>query len=118
MARLEGEFGVQPRANLVECDAILRAGVAVADGDGLVGEGVGVDGEAEWATGFVHAGVAFADGLLGIGFDEAEVSEAGAEVAGEFVGDLGHAVLIDEREDSGLDRGEARVEAHELFAGA
>ena len=40
--------------------------VAVADGDGLVGQGVVVDREAPRAGGLVHAGVSLADGLLGV----------------------------------------------------
>ena len=56
---------------MVDRDPLLGAGVAVADGDGLVLERVAVDGEAEGAAGLIHAGVALADRLLGVGLDEA-----------------------------------------------
>src|ERR1700749_2768687 len=63
-----------------EGDALLLAAVAVADGDGLVFQGVAVDGKAEGAAGLIHAGVALADGLLGVGLDEALLREAGGEL--------------------------------------
>ena len=50
-----GKALAEPARDGVEGDALLELGVPVADGDGLVGEGIAVDGEAEGAAGLVHA---------------------------------------------------------------
>ena len=50
---LQPEFVAEEGRDGGEGDAVLLAGVAVADGDGLVRERVAVDGEAEGGAGLV-----------------------------------------------------------------
>ncbi len=99
---------------LTQIHAFLLERIAVADGDGLVLEGLGVDGEAEGGAGFVHAGVAFADVLFVVDLDVPGF----AEVEVELLGDLGHAVFIATGEDGGFDGGHAGVELHDDAGGA
>ena len=95
-------------------DAFLVAGIAVADGDGVVLFGLTVDGEAIGRARFVHAGVAFADRLL----DVVLARPAPADRLVNGLSDLGHAVLGHQREDRRLDRSEPRMELHQLGARA
>jgi hypothetical protein len=67
-----------------------------------------VDGEAERGADLVHAGVAFADGLLGVVVG----GVFAAELHVEFERDFGQAVFVDEWEDARLDRRELRLELH------
>ena len=108
------DFFLEEGFDLFDVDAFLRAGVAVADGYGVVFEGVAVDGETEGGAGFIHACVAFTDVLFDIHLD----GEFGSELAVEFFRDFGHAIFLDEWEDRCLDRCKSGVEAHEHFAWA
>src|SRR5262245_31735296 len=65
-ARWLTEALAQVLGDLADGDALLRARVAVAHGDGSLSQGVAVDGEAVGAPRLVHAGVALADRLLGV----------------------------------------------------
>ena len=73
-----------------------------------------VDGDAERRARFVHAGVALADGLLLIELDRVLL----AKVAEKTLGDLGQAVLVDERKHARLHRRHARIKLHEHARGA
>ena len=67
-------FGHEGR-RLVQRNAFLLLGVAVADGHGCVACSIAVDGEAEGTPRFVHAGVAFADALFDVGDDVPSLME-------------------------------------------
>src|SRR4030095_12419022 len=85
--------------DVVDADPLLRARVAVADGDGLVRERLSVDGEAVRRPRLVHAGVALADGLLRVELGRAH---PGADVAIELLGDRRHPLLVSEGEERRL----------------
>ena len=96
----------------IDRDAFLIERVAVANGHGVVREGVAVDREAERATGFVHAGVALADRLLGVELAHKTV----AQVQVQLLRDLRHPILIHQREDAGLHRRHMRRECQHTLA--
>ncbi|CDZ92017.1 Predicted transcriptional regulator [Rhodococcus ruber] len=97
----------QVTLDLVEPDALLRHGVALADGDGLVLEGVEVDRDAERGADLVLAAVAAADGA---GVVELDVPVL-AQLRGEVLR-LGAQIRIArQRQHRRLDRGEPAIEA-------
>ena len=69
--------------DLVEGHPLLRHGVALADGDGLVVEGVEVDGDAVGRPDLVLAAVAAPDRLGVVEVDVPVLTEAVGELAGE-----------------------------------
>ena len=75
--------------DLIQRNAFLLLGVPVADRDGLVAGRIAVDGEAEWATRFVHASVAFADALFDVSYDV----PAFTQFSPKPMRDFGHAVF-------------------------
>src|SRR5690606_13545827 len=93
-------------ADSVQADPLLRHGVALTHGDGVVLEGVEVDGDAEGRTDLVLAAVATPDGASVVELDVpvlAELSSQGLR--------LGREVSVAaEWEHRHLDRGQARVE--------
>src|SRR6202000_1078947 len=87
------------RHTFIDLHAPLPQAVAVADGDGAVGERLTVDREAEGGADLVLPGVAAAHGALLV----VEDVEVRLQVAIDLLGDLGHAVLLHQREDGCLD---------------
>ena len=86
----------------VDGDADLLHGVAVTDGDGLVVEGVEVDGDAEGGADFVLAAVAASDALGVVVLGEA-VDDAGlADEVVDAVGRRDEAFVAAEGEDGDL----------------
>ena len=57
---------------MIHLHSFLGGGVAVADGNGVIGEGVKVNGDAVWGADFVLAAVAFADIAIVVPHDVAE----------------------------------------------
>src|SRR4029453_17909835 len=110
-ADASGDALRRPADHLIGRDPHLRAGVAVAYRDRLVGERLPVDGDAERRAGLVHARVALPDALLGVVLAR---PDAAPQVVVDALGDLGHAFLVHEREDAGLHRRQAGMEAHQL----
>src|SRR5262249_26118494 len=102
--------------DLIDRDPLLRAGIAIAHGNGLVRDGLAVDRETIRTTRFVHARVTLADRLLLVEFDRADAPELRDETAVQLVRDLAHLRLVDEREHAGFDRRDPRVELHDLRA--
>lgn len=88
----------------------MLGGVAVADGDGIVLEGIEVDGDAEGGADFVHAAVAAADGAGSVPEDIPAAFEFLVKIVG-FFDDFW--VVFYEREDGGFDGGEAGMEFEE-----
>src|SRR5208282_1798739 len=109
---IKRELLLQEGFDLVQADALLGHRIALADRDGLISQGLAVHGDAIRCTDLVHAGVAPADRLLGIVF----AGEIPAEVEIELLSDLGHAILVDQREDAELGRGKLGFEFHEHLA--
>jgi hypothetical protein len=96
------------RDELALVDSLLLQCVAVANGDGAVGEGLAVDGEAVRRPRLVLPAVAAADRSLFI----IEHGHVRLDRAVNPLGDLRHAVLLDERKHSSLDRGDPWIEFH------
>src|SRR5262245_49908469 len=65
-ADASGDALGHPADDLIRRDPHLCPGVAVAHRDGLVGERLAVDGDAERRARLVHARVALPDALLGV----------------------------------------------------
>src|SRR4051794_10591699 len=72
---------------VVDFDAPLLEGVAVAEGDGAVGESLAINGDAVRGADFILAGIAAADGPLFIVKDV----EVGLQGAINLLGNLGHS---------------------------
>src|SRR3954452_21778862 len=92
----------------VLADARLLHGVALADGDRAVLHGLAVHGDAERRARLVLAAVAPPDRARLV--VEAAVA-ARAQVLVDLHGLLGHAVLLHQRENTGLDRRQRRLDA-------
>src|SRR4030042_3336779 len=97
-------------AELGGSDADLVHAVALADGDGLVLEGLAVDGDAERRAGLVLSAGAPADRALLL----VEAVESALQIVVDVAGALRHAFLLDPREHGGLDRGQGRVEPQQV----
>src|SRR6185312_4643524 len=93
----------QVGAHLVQCHAFLGHGVAVADGHGLVLEGVEVHGDAERRADLVLAAVAAANGAGVVEVDVPGLPQLG----GQRLGLRGQVLVARERQHRGLDRGQA-----------
>ena len=79
--------------------APLPAAIAVAKGDGVLGERLTVDRDAEGSPGLILPAIPPADSSLLI-IEDVEVP---SQIAIDGLGLLGHAVTLDQREDRGLD---------------
>src|SRR3954463_6996839 len=89
-------------------DARLLHGVALADGDRAVLHGLAVHGDAERRARLVLAAVAPPDRARLV----VEAGDAArAQVLVDLHGPLGHAVLLHQRENTGLDRRQRRLDA-------
>ena len=88
--------------------APLLERVAIADRDGVVGQRLAVDRDAVRRAGFVLAAVAAADRPFFVVEHVEPLLEGRVNLGGHFR----HAVLLHQREDGGLDRGDPRVELH------
>ena len=102
------------RLDAADGNTLLLLRVAMPHGHRLIRQCLRINGHAERRADLVHAGIPFADGLLGIVF----ASEMLADFEVQLFGDLRHAVFVDQREDAQLDRGEAREEFQVQPAGS
>src|SRR5688500_11689885 len=98
MLRVSAYAAADEVAYLAGGDALLNKRVAVADRDRLILDRLPIDGEAERSPDFVLTAVATADraGLV------IETREVRSQFSGQLLGELRHAVFLDEREDAGL----------------
>src|SRR6188472_568789 len=95
------------RRHLVEGNPLLLHGVPLADGDGVVVEGVEVDRHAVGRADLVLAPVAAADGARVV---EVDVPAEATQCGGEVLGLRAQVGIAAQRQDRDLDRREARVE--------
>src|SRR3954463_14717394 len=79
----------------------------MADGDGPIRQSLSIDRDAEGSSGFIHAAIAPADGAAVV----VKAGELLPKIVVQRGGELGHSVLLHQRKDSGLDRGEAGRES-------
>src|SRR5699024_3206860 len=91
---------------LVDGDALLLHRVALADGDGVVVQGVEVDGHAVRGADLVLTTVAAADGAGGVVVDVPQT----AQLVGDLLRGRGQGLLLRQRQDGDLHRGQARVQ--------
>ena len=98
----------EKRGNFGNRHAHLVARIALANRHGGVGDGMVIDGDGEWNAEFVGARVTLADGNGG--GVELGADAVGRERLVHFNGDFVELVVVDEREDGGLDRGDDRGE--------
>src|SRR5439155_804379 len=99
-ARLQ--FCAQLLCHLRKRHAPLLGGVAVANGDGIVLQGLAVDGDAKRSAGLVLATIAAADGAFVVVKDV----ELFFEIAIERLILFRHAVFLDQRKNRGFDWGQ------------
>src|SRR5215211_849546 len=92
---------------VIEANALLPHRVTVADGDRALGGGLAVHRDAERRAGLVHPTIPPSDGAAVV----IKRGNVALEIVVEGGGQLGHAVLLDQREDPGLDRCHGRMEA-------
>src|SRR5215203_2156917 len=93
-------------SNLIQPHPLLLHRVAVADCHAARREGIAIDRDAERSAGFVHPAIAPS-------YRSAVVVEAGEsppEIVIQRGSDLGHPVLLHQREHSGLDRSHAGMQ--------
>ena len=83
-------------AEIVDGDALLLHGVAVADGDTVVVEGVVVDSNAEGSADGILTAIAASDGILLVVLEHIVLFEHVHNLAGF----LGQAVFLDQRKHS------------------
>ena len=110
----EADAVVDKLVEVVYADAGLLHGVAFAECDGVVLEGLVVDGDAVGCAYGILAAVALADGVFLI----VACGEVKLEVVDYLAGLVGETVLLDEREHGALHRSESRrqVEHHAFVA--
>src|SRR5262249_19849246 len=87
-------------------DAPLTATVAIADRDGIVGQGLAVDGDAEWRSSFILSAITPADGSLFV----VRNAVVPLQVAIDRLGTLRHPVALYEWENGRLDGRDPRME--------
>ena len=92
------EIVVEESSEVVDGDALLLHGVAVADGDTVVVEGVVVHGDAEGGADGILTAIAATDGVLLVVLEHV----VGFEHVHNLAGFLGQSVLLDQRQHSGL----------------
>src|SRR5690606_29689085 len=102
-----GQAIPDPAEQLVFVHPDLGHGIALAHGHGAVRERLAIHGAAERRSRLVHPAVAAADGTAVV----IEAGEAPLEVVVDPLRPFRHPVLLDQRQDRGLDRRDARVEA-------
>src|SRR5688500_11117406 len=103
------QSAAQPGGHLAECHPLLRHRVALADGDGLVVEGLEVHRDAEWGTDLVLPTVALADCGSVVEVDVPVAAELGGEVARS----RRQLFVAGQRQHGHFDRCQARIESQD-----
>src|SRR4051812_47793325 len=85
----------------IQSHPFLLHRVAVPDGDGAVRQGFPVDGDAERCASLIHAAIPAADGTAIV----VKAGELLPQIVVQRRGQLGHSILLDQRKDTRLDRG-------------